>query len=285
MVTKYSIENILRFVNCPCSDDGRKFVETKRIKVIKKFLKNSGYILMKDDGLSLIYCKENFFDNLRTILISCHIDSLYEKYFYEEYSDSEIIGSFDNSICNAIILKLMTEKVLPVNVIVAFTGNEENDCKGVDDTVNYLMSKKKLWDDLELVISLDVTSEGYKNHSFTIENFFIDSSPSDHSKLHFNTKDDFKKYLEKVLKVFFPNRNIQFIPDDKADADESWQYDEYCLNCFSFCIPSKPHPDNEDSETSDWMHHNKGIIIKKKSIKEYSKTLSHLITKICNDIA
>jgi len=60
------------------------------------------------------------------------------------------------------------------------------------------------------------------------------------SLLKFGRKRQLKEYLTKIID------SPVFIKD--AEADESWQYDEYDLNCFSLCLQEKaptwvPSPD------------------------------------------
>ncbi|KIR03549.1 hypothetical protein P261_02364 [Lachnospiraceae bacterium TWA4] len=56
---------------------------------------------------------------------------------------------------------------------------------------------------------------------------------------------------------------------EEAEPDESWDYDEENIQCFSLCIP-----------TSGEMHSDKGILARIKSLEEYIKVLKRLVVKL-----
>lgn len=249
--------------------------------VIYDLLRYSKYKPIKCSGLSLIYQARDY-SLMPTVLISCHIDSLYKRHHFQAFNDTELLGTFDNSILNTLLVYLMLKERLPANIIIAFTGNEEEDSQGAIETIEFLMEKHPpVWQRLEMVIVLDVTSEGYDSHAFTLENYFIEKQPLANSCLHFNAKKDLKQYLRRLLKTY---SNLLFIKSDKAGADESWDYHEYDLNCFSFCLPSRPHPAMEKEDVDDWMHSDCGIIVKKQSIVEYARALVTLTDELYLDL-
>lgn len=266
--------SFLDVINVPSRDDGSGFIERGRWDGIIRLLSESSYEPIRSDGLAQIYRHRNADLNGQAILISSHIDTEYEVFFHRELGEDELIGSFDNSICNAIIVMLMLDNRLHENVIVAFTGDEEVDGRGSAEVMDFLIEHRpQIWANLQLVITMDVTDVGYRNHAYTIENCFIEKEVS---ALHFKTKEDFARFL--VEKT--GNGQPRVIID--AVADESWYYDEYDLNCFSLCLPSRPHPDNSRSSVGEWMHDDRGIIVKKNSIPIYSEALINMCRNILN---
>jgi hypothetical protein len=215
-------------------------------------------------------------------LLSCHIDSLYKKYHHGEYNVSEYLGTFDNTICNAALIYLMTEGMLPDNALIAFTGDEENECGGAKETIGYLESEHAdIRKSLELVIVLDITSEGYDACMFTLENFFMGTGRDEELHLRFPARERFIGYLREKVDGL---ENAGFIVDD-ADPDETWEYEKYGLNCFTFCVPARAHPDNAGRDAGYWMHNDAGMLIKKESVKGYIDALSALSKRIMDDLS
>ena len=275
-------DSILEKANTPSMDDGQCITESERLDNIKKLLLESNYVLLKDSGLSFIYRHKKHKENKPMILISCHIDSLYSKYHHSNFNGTDILGTFDNSICNAALIYLMIQNKLPSNVIIAFTGDEENECRGAKETIEYIRDKYDfLWQNLEMVIVLDITSEGYDDYPFTIENYFIRKNQAGNLSLRFSSKDVIRDYLREKL---FSYEYVKFISED-ADPDETWEYDKFDLNCFTFCFPARPHPDNEITDVGYWMHDDKGMLIKKENTVKYPEALSMLLHGIMDDFA
>lgn len=275
-----SFFSLLEKINCPSADNGEYFTDPMRRNAILDLLCDSNYKLIKHSGLSLIYQARDY-SLMPTVLISCHIDSLYSHHHFQSLSDLELLGTFDNSILNTLLVDLMLKNSLPANVMIAFTGNEEEDSLGADETIDFLMEKHEpIWQRLEMVIVLDITSEGYDSHAFTLENYFIEKQPLPDNCLHFNAKSDLKQYLRELLHNY---SNLFFINSDEAGADESWDYHEYDLNCFSLCLPSRPHPAMEKKDVDEWMHSDHGIIVKKESVDEYAQALVTLTNELYLD--
>jgi len=273
-------DSILEKANTPSMDDGKCFTESERLDNIKKLLLESNYVLLKDSGLSFIYQHKKHKKNKPVILLSCHIDSLYSKYHLCNFNETEILGTFDNSICNAALIYLMVKNKLPANAIIAFTGDEENECRGAKETIESIRDKYDfLWQNLELVIVLDITSEGYDNCPFTIENYFVRKNQTDNARLRFSSKDGFKDHLREKLTQ---QGHVKFIGED-ADPDETWEYDKFDLNCFTFCFPARSHPDNDTTDVGYWMHDDKGMLIKKENTVKYPEALSTLLHGIMDD--
>ncbi len=262
--------DLFQKVNVPCATNCVSFTNQPRVNVIKQLLTDSDYDLLSEQKLSLIYQHKKYEKEKPAFLISAHIDALYNNYHWDSLNEEEILGTFDNSLCNALLLYKMINNELPYNVLVAFTGGEEyEDNEGANQAVRYLRNGYNI----DLVVVLDVTGEGYDESPFTIENFFLNTLKQGNSSI-------FGGYLiEKVSKKF---AGVKLV--DNADPDESWKYNELGLNCFSFCFPTRPHPINANREISEWMHDDWGIIIKRKNLKLYSDGLSLLLEELNKDL-
>lgn len=242
---EFTIDAILQLVTVDCKDNGKRFTNTKRIEVIKELLANSEYKLLQEGKLSLIYGKQDV-EFKSVVLISSHIDCVFDDLFCTDYSSEYYKGTFDNSLTNACVLYEMITNSLPDDVIVAFTGDEEEDSGGAYEvmrTFNKWNSK------IKLTIVLDVTEEGWiNNHPFTIENDLGIDIQTGH------------KIIESLKSL---ERLYTFVHD--AEPDESWDYDEEDVPCFTLCIPIKGD-----------MHSNDGVLARKSSMPIYAKVISTL---------
>lgn len=178
-----------------------------------------------------------------------------------------MLGTFDNSITNAAIVYLMLSGDLPRNVIVAFTGDEEENSRGALDVSRFIEDHNL---DVLNIFVLDVTEEGWVTGAdFTIENDFWD--------------DDFgKKTVELAQRTGYkwnfvpaePAEIPKFVPGEavihiEAYADESWDYDEKEIPCFSFCLPTKGE-----------MHCDDGILARVISFRRYTEVLGKMLTML-----
>jgi len=252
----------------PCSDDGTKFVRTDRLDRIRSLLADSAYVLMGNSQLAYVFQHHRFQSDRPAILVSNHIDSVYSNHFATIAND-EIHGSLDNSACNAIIVELMLRGSLPEQVLVSFTGDEEDESAGADQTIELLAdSHEAVFWNLEMAITLDLTEEFYGLHHFTIENCFVESQHGD-ALLRFAKKRHLRKYLAEMLDT------PAFVKN--GEPDEAWQYDEYDLNCFSFCLTCR-------LLGSD-MHSPSGVAVRQDSLLGFAETLSSLTHSIHIDLA
>ena len=258
----------LKRLTVPSADDGVRFVRTERLERIRSTLNGSLYCGMGDVPLALVYGHREYQPTRPTILISNHIDSVYENYFCNA-DGVEIKGTFDNSACNAIAVELMLAELLPTQALVAFTGDEEEDSAGVDHAVGFLQAHEAAFWNLEVVVALDLTEVSYGSQHFTIENYFIEHQ-NQKSLLQFKRKRNFKEHLVDMLGM-----TPFFVKD--AEPDESWQYDEYDLNCFTFCLPCRVL-------ASD-MHDDDGVAVLRDSLIVYAETLARLTQAIDRDLA
>lgn len=243
----------------PCADDGVSFLRTERIDRIAAILADSDYAMFGRRPLSHIYRHREYSDEKPTILVSSHVDSLYGQYFAARCGD-DFQGTLDNSACNALVVELMKQGGLPVQVLVAFTGDEENGSAGVDQTMAILRENRASFLNLELVVVLDLTEEFYGICHFTVENYFI-GSPRRKRLLQFFRRREMRTFINRCLGCTPPS-----VKD--GDPDESWQYDEYDLNCFTLCLPC--------GLIGDDMHSDLGVTVKGESFLQYAGALQRL---------
>jgi putative aminopeptidase FrvX len=259
---------ILRQINIKCEDDAKGFKDSEKIGRIDKILKKTKYKRIHDGHLTKIYSQLNIREiaGKSLVLVSSHIDTVY-KNFYEMEGRDVVAGTLDNSITNAILIDLLVRNDLPENVTVAFTGNEEKESLGVDETISFLHSAKAR---AGIVVSLDITNRGYRNHGYTVENYFVKKGMGK----AFYRKKQLKNYLVELLE----KKKVKTIHHVSADPDDTWQFDEHNLNCFTLCLPSR-----NIAEHDDWMHDDMGVIVKKSALKEYSQALLKLLRRLDRD--
>ena len=243
-------------------DNGYEFTKTDRLDAIAQILSNTRYRKVNTNGLFHLYALDGMIPK-KAVLISTHIDCVKDitKCFAEDYGIELLRGTFDNLITNAVSVSLMLETKLRENVLIAFTGDEEDDATGARDVTAFLRSKGC---DFSTIV-LDVTNMGYEDAHFTVENNFwedelgkaiihICEEVSDKWIFVPSDCDDIPPYVPK-------NKRIP----TEAWSDESWEYDESDIQCFSLCIP-----------TEGEMHANSGLLIKKEALAVYTEVLERL---------
>ena len=255
---------LLEEMNVLCRDNGKVFTDTQRLDVIEEKLRASEYLSEKGN-LFRLYSKKPISEiEGRLLLVSSHVDceAGITECFSREEKDDILKGTYDNSITNTAILALMMEGYLPEQVIIAFTGDEEKESKGAVEITRYLRKmNRKFW-----VIVLDVTDFGWKEGAdFTIENNFwkkkmgeIVCSVANKTGFHWlfvpEDTDD--------IPVYIPQNRVY---PEEAEPDESWEYDEQNIKCFSLCLP-----------VDGPMHSNEGIITRYSSFAHYVEMLRKL---------
>ena len=253
--------DLLKEMNVLCRDNGKEFTDTRRLDVIEEKLRDSKYVCERGN-LFRLYSKKpvsEIANNL--LLVSSHVDceeKITECFFIENTVDT-IKGTFDNSITNTAILSLMLDGSLPEYVVVAFTGDEEKDSRGAVEVTKYLKKSNKKF----FAIVLDVTDFGWKEDvDFTIENNFWKK------KIGMVICKNAKKIGYPWLFVpEDPNDIPEFVPENQiipkeAEPDESCEYDEQDIKCFSLCLP-----------VDGPMHSNKGVITRKRSFLHYMEAI------------
>jgi len=240
-------------LNIPCTDNGKKFIDNKRVKALEAICKHSEYRLTKKASLSRIYEHKNLDRKKPIIFVSCHIDSIYKKYWNELSNNTGaalIKGTLDNSACVGILAYLVQNNKLPPNVVVAFTGNEEQDGKGAKQVSKYI--KKEYKDcNVKYIISLDLTNDFYNEKHYTIENI--------------------NGCYQGTLSLMLPEAGIV----EDAAPDDSWTYKKY-FPCFSLCLPCE--------NIGEDMHSDKGVRIKQNSLVVFSDILQLLLEKELHQI-
>ena len=260
---------ILAKINVLNYDNGKKFTRTDRLDAICELLWNSSYRRINANGLFHLYSKvplSELTDEL--IVISSHVDCQRQitKCFSKDYNNDLMQGTFDNSLTNAMTVSLMLEDVFGTNVMVAFTGDEEEDSTGAADVAAFFRKlHKKI-----IVIVLDVTDMGWREGcAFTIENnFWSDMTGKVVSRLSAETGYPWRFVPSDPyeIPVYIPNK---YVIGQEAEPDESWEYDEHKVECFSLCIPTKGE-----------MHSDDGVLVRKDSLAPYMKILSLLCSEV-----
>lgn len=265
----FYFNHLLTQINVLNYDNGKKFTRTDRLDTICELLWNSSYRRINANGLFHLYSKvplSELPDEL--IVISSHVDCQRQitKCFSKDYDDDLMQGTFDNSLTNAMTVSLMLEDALAMNVVVAFTGDEEEDSTGAADVAAFFRNlHKKI-----KVIVLDVTDMGWREGcAFTIENnFWSDTTGKVVSRLSAETGYPWRFVPSDPYEIpaYIPER---YVIGQEAEPDESWEYDEHKVECFSLCIPTKGE-----------MHSDDGVLVRKDSLAPYMKILSLLCSEV-----
>ena len=248
-------------------DNSYIFTNTERLDAIASLLCGSAYKRIETDGLFHLYSRKPVSEiDEPVVIVSSHVDCERHitKCFAAKKEDNILLGTFDNAITNAAIVYLMLLGSLPENVLVAFTGDEEENSRGAKDICRFIQKN-----DLDIlnIFVLDVTEEGWKTEAdFTVENDFWDEEFGE-------------KVIELANQTGYPWNYVPGEPDDipeyipkeriihvEAYEDESWEYDEADISCFSFCLPSKGN-----------MHSDTGIFIRESSFRRYTEVLGKIL--------
>ena len=241
---------LLKEVTVDCKDDGEHFVVDERLRVIEGLLTESKYHIVAREPLALIYAKKELSCGDNVVLFSSHVDCLQNNSFCT--CEGEYLrGTFDNSFTNAVLLWAMMNDLLPENIVVAFTGNEETDSLGATQVV-LTMGKKQCG--ISFAVTLDVTNVGWNEASFfTIENDACIDMLSAH----------------KIISSLNEYRG-RYSFEHNAEPDESWLYADYGIPSFSFCIPA-----------SGDLHSDSGVLLRRTNIHNYIKVLLKLTNTLC----
>ena len=240
------IYRLLGSVTSDCKDDGKSFQVCDRIEFIKKYLGGSSYELLAEDNLFLLYGKKQFSVGTSVVLVSSHIDCVYTRCFCEEQGDY-YRGTFDNSFTNAVLLYAMKEEMLPENVVIAFTGDEEHDSAGAI-AVNLYLTKKQ--NPIVFALVLDVTNVGGdENHYFAVENDFgIDLLTAHRIVEGLASYTNLYSYLH------------------NAEPDESWDYSEYGIPCMTL-----------SATVAGNMHSDEGVLVHRNTFEVYCNALQKVL--------
>ena len=250
MENSLQLFEILSAVTVDCKDDGKEFVVSDRIAVIERLLQGSAYKLVAREPLALLFAKRVPQEGEKMLLVSSHIDCVYDNCFCADEGDC-LRGTFDNSFTNAALLWNMLHDRLLDNVVVAFTGNEEGDSQGAVQTV---VALGRMGCEVASALVLDVTNEGWESGaSFTLENDLgIDILTG------YNIISSLEKY------------DGRFAFKHNALPDESWDYADYGIPSLTLCVP-----------VGGELHGDAGVMLRKESALEYCNVLSLLASLLC----
>ncbi len=265
-----SLFTVLEELSVLNRDNGISFTDTTRLDAIASLLRDSDYLKIEAKGLFHLYSKKPI-DQIKgpIVIVSSHVDCEYHiTECFTRFEDADTMrGTYDNAITNASITYLMREGNLPENVLIAFTGDEEENSGGVRDISKYI---RKNHLDVKHIIVLDVTGEGWnQNADFTVENNFWDDNVGE-KIIRLVQETGYEWLFVPSEKGVFPD----YVPkeriiDIEAYEDESWEYDEYDLSCCSFCIP-----------TYGEMHCNEGVLARTISFRRYTEVLEKLLVDL-----
>jgi len=229
-----NIEELVKEVNLPGKDNGEFFTDKRRRDKIEEILsKNLKLQLLHKDDYLLMYTT-GIKQEGDIILISCHIDHVFrENELIIKIDGEKVEGTLDNSVGIATLLYSLQEYDFPENVIISFTGGEEDDENfwGAENKIDFLQEEREdLYDRLAFVLTIDVTSEN-TDKDVSIENLNIEEEDFENTIIRFNSVTHLKNTISNILK----DMNFGIIID--GDPDESHCYAEWDLNTASLCIP------------------------------------------------
>lgn len=216
-VTMMDFTTIRDIVCADCKDDGECFKEVSRLDLIERLTEQSDWHRIAEGKLFRLYARKPLCSSDEVVLISSHVDCVYGHLFCT-LQDSLMQGTFDNSLTNAAVVSAMLRGMLPDDVAVAFTGDEEKDSGGAKEVVEYLSN---IGCGVKFVVVTDVTNVGWQHRlSFTIENDLNIDLLTAHT-------------IVEVMKEFAGHYG--FVHD--ALPDETWRYGEYGFPCLTLCYP------------------------------------------------
>lgn len=240
---------LLKAVTVDCKDDSENFVVSDRVAVVEKLLSGSAYKIIAREPLSLIYAKCELSAGDSVVLVSSHIDSVYDFCFCDDEGDS-LRGTFDNSIGNAAILWLMLHGLLPDNVVVAFTGDEERNSQGAVQTV---LALGRMQCEIKFALVLDVTNTGYE------------------SGAHFALENDLGIDIFTAHKIIdaVKSTGLEYAYEHNAEPDESWDYNDYGIPALSVC-----------AVVNGSIHGNEGVLLQKCALLSYCKSVLYVLNSL-----
>ena len=269
---KQELFALLERINVVCRDDGERFVKCDRIDRIDRELSGCGWSRIGQGELFYLYGKRPLPElPERPVVISTHIDCVWEitRFFTRREPGGLIRGTFDNALTNMAAVAAMVADALPEHTLVAFTGNEEDDALGASELTAFLRNAGKDF----FPVVLDVTDMGYEEGClFTIENDFsipgavakavVDAAEGTGARWGFVASDPGR--IPRLIPKERIIRDGRGVPCE-AECDESWEYDERNVPCFSLCIPVRGD-----------MHGNGGVAVREDAPEAYIRALGAL---------
>lgn len=243
-----SVKAILAQIAVRGEDDGERFTNTARVDAIAECLKGSGWRLFHDGSLARIYAHHGFNQSKPAVVVSSHVDMVAD-HCYADCDGKLWKGSFDNLITNAVAVACMKADAFAPNVLVAFTGDEEEESGGADEVAETLEARGVA---VKFAVVTDVTSEGWaEGKSFTIENVLPEEDEDEQAEL--------VKELRASVSAIDP-RPCMIV---EGEQDEAWEYDEYEIPTCSVCIPCAGD-----------MHSEEGVEIRPSAVEPYAQALA-----------
>lgn len=250
-----------------CRDNGKKFTDAGRLDEIQRLLWDSRYRRVNPQGLFHLYAAKPL-DRVgdSVVLVTSHVDcaASISRCFCEDAGNDLLRGTFDNAATNAAVLSLMLEDALPDRVLVAFTGDEEENSRGIAQAVNFLRSGGI---DLDLAVVLDVTDMGWDEHAgFTVENDFWDAARGGEVIERIERLESEWRFVPEDpdgIPSYVPRERVIY---EVAQPDESWELDDMDVPCFSLCLPVKGN-----------MHSDRGVLARRASFAAYRAALKAIL--------
>ena len=277
--------NLLHDLTVRNTDNGSYFIDTRRLDRIEKELKDSRFEYCHKGKLFHAYAQRPF-EELpeKIIVISSHVDFKHNTMncFSDETDPEYLVGTYDNSITNAAIVTIMKEKKLPLNVVVVFTGDEEEDEGGASEFSDYINEELQL---KAKCIVLDVTESGNNVGAvFTIENDCWKRKWGTRILKWANNTDKVWRYVP-YKKSRLEKSLIKELVDAEhcskkiADMDETTTYYEANgIRCFSLCIPVElMDPEGKYAPFREGMHSDEGLRVRKNAYEDYIQAVYEAI--------
>ncbi|MEN3014265.1 MAG: M28 family peptidase [Endomicrobiia bacterium] len=237
-VKRYSLVELLKMVNVSGKDDGRKFLDPTRRNVIIDICKENEQLelLYKDDYVLLFTTGITSSGDI--LLISCHIDHVFRPGELCIRQEGEwVIGTLDNSACIACLLYALQEYKFPRNVIISFTGGEENKrgCLGAKTTRDCLEDKfDEIYSRLGIILNLDITPYNF-DKDVSLENLSIEKENFENAIIRFSSVKEFKNKLLTIME----KNNLTAGVIVNSEPDESRYYKRWDFNTVSLCLTCK----------------------------------------------
>lgn len=260
---------ILKYLTCTCRDNGKVITDDLKLRRIEELLRqtNSPYKAVATGKMFRLYGRTPVESQDNIVVISAHADIVKGiKEPWAEQKGTLLYGTFDNSAGDACAATLLCENVLPDNVFVAFTMNEEAGMRGAKAVSRYFKRINKEFG----AIVLDVTNVGFdKGINFTVENaswsesfgLSVTGIAERMGKYAFvpthQTKDNPYPYVSKERYMGY------------SWPDEAWTYREEGVQTCSLCIP-----------TSGQMHDDSGLAMSKSSYMRYINAVGNITTAL-----
>ena len=256
---------ILQYLTCTCRDNGKKITDDLKLRRIEELLRqtNSPYKAVATGKLFRLYGRTPVESQDNVVVISAHADIVNGiKEPWVEQKGNLLYGTFDNAAGDACAAILMYENVLPDNVFVAFTMNEEAGMRGAKEVSKYFKSINKEFG----AVVLDVTDVGFgKGVDFTVENDYWSES---FGLSVIGIAERMGRY------AFVPNtrkKDLSYVPKERymgfGMPDEAWAYKREGVQTCSLCIPTRGE-----------MHDDSGLAMSKSSYMKYINAVGNITT-------